>query len=497
PFTATDSIIHIYVDDGVYTVTLTVEDDDRGNTTSSTKITVNNVAPTIEPFGQFTVDESSSLDLTAISSDPGSDDLIFTWEFELGPTISSIHYNDGVGPEPIYDPITNEIKSPGGTYPFSITDTVIHTYGDNGVYNVTLTVADDDGDSTSYITNITVNNVAPTITPFSPTTILEEGIPLTLSTASSDLGSDDLTFTWEFELGPTITNTYYNDGSNPDPYPSPGGTYPFFATDTVTHTYGDNGVYNVTLTVTDDDGGSTTYITNITVSNVAPTIVNVEAYMHVNFTLRVAGEKYHSVNITLYEDDVEIWSAGVTRQPGSPDEQAATLSGYIINLGSSYRAVVDYLPNDPRVNGMVWGGNPVWVILEFQDGTSERLHHTFNVRKSYWNSDHWNHIDPWEVDLTGTILKHGITFEATATDPGSDDLTFYWEFGDGGTLGPNTYFNDGMSPDPFPSPEINAILATDIVYHAYTASGTYTVTLTVMDDDGGIATATWIMVIPG
>jgi len=217
--------------------------------------------------------------------------------------------------------------------------------------------------------------------------------------------------------------------------------------------------------------------------------------MYVNFTTRVAGEKWHSVNMSLYEDDVKIWNTEVTRQPGNPDEQSVSLTDCKINLESSYRAIVDYLPNDPRINGNVWGGNPVWILLEFQDGTSEKLHHTFNVRKADWNSDHWNHIDPWEVDLTGIIHRHNITFEAQAVDPGSDDLTFNWTFGEGGTTGPNTYYNNGISPDPYPSPEINPMNAIDIVMYAYTTSGSYTVVLVVTDDDSGITSTTFIFTI--
>jgi outer membrane protein assembly factor BamB len=492
PFSFSDESHHIYGDNGVYHVLIIISDDDGGATTFwSPDAIIDNVPPVLSVNIPLTVDEGEDVLLRADAKDNGTDDLTFTWDLGDGtPSITGTYFNN--------DPLntSDPYPSPWGTYPFNASDSVSHVYGDNGIYQVTLTVEDDDGGTITYFRNITVNNVAPTIEPMVPI-IVEEGSPFELTAISTDPGSDDLTFTWDFEYGPTITTTYYNDGSGPDPYPSPGGTYPFLVSDLVSHTYGDNGVFMVRLIVEDDDGGSTTQITNITVNNVTPIIENIEAYMHVNFTLRVAGEKYHSVNITLYEDDAQIWCAGVTRQPGSPDEQAATLSDYSINFGSSYRAVVDYLPNDPRVNGNVWGGSPVWIILEFQDGTFERVHHTFNVRQSDWDSDHWNHIDPWEVDLASLIYRHNITFEATASDLGSDDLIFDWDFGDGGTVGPNTYFNDGVHPDPYPSPNVNPINVTDTVMYAYSLSGNYTVTLTVTDDDGGAEAATLIIMIPG
>jgi len=54
---------------------------------------------------------------------------------------------------------------------------------------------------------------------------------------------------------PATATTYFNDGIGPDPYPSPGGTFPFTATDTQVHRYSLAGRFDIKLTVSDDDGG--------------------------------------------------------------------------------------------------------------------------------------------------------------------------------------------------------------------------------------------------
>src|SRR2546428_4942754 len=93
-----------------------------------------------------------------------------------------------------------------------------------------------------------------------------------------------------------------------------------------------------------------------------------------------------------------------------------------------------------------------------------------------------------DEDKEGGSCGATFTFRATAHDPGSDDLTFFWDFGDG-TNASHTYYNNGVSPDPYPSPGPTfPVNVTNETTHTYTKSGNFTVTLIVSDDDRGNVT---------
>ncbi|MFQ6059866.1 MAG: PKD domain-containing protein [Thermoplasmata archaeon] len=92
----------------------------------------------------------------------------------------------------------------------------------------------------------------------------------------------------------------------------------------------------------------------------------------------------------------------------------------------------------------------------------------------------------WEADLTATTLSYGITFEATAFDPGADDLTFYWDFGDG-TIIIKVYPNIN---NPFP------VRITDTLTHTFSRGRRYSVTLTVEDYGSGFFVAVVTLVPP-
>jgi len=215
------------------------------------------------------------------------------------------------------------------------------------------------------------------------------------------------------------------------------------------HPYGDDGVYKVTLKVTDDQNLTDTDVCYITVQNVDPTVIIESITMDVEIGLRIAGRKYNNVSMTLYEDGNPIGNVSIERMPGSPDEQMAWIP-VSINFSKPYNATVTYTPEDPPNVG----GNPVWIYIKSQNGSIKKIHHTFNVQQSKKrDSEHWNHVEPWEVDLNGHFI--GLPFEITShiTDPGSDDLNLTFAYGSQTVT--VTYLNNPPNPDPYPSPGVN------------------------------------------
>jgi hypothetical protein len=261
----------------------------------------------------------------------------------------------------------------------------------------------------------------------------------------------------------------------------------------LTHVYGDNYLYPAALEVQDDDGGLGDGPISIDVENVNPEVVgNIEAYTGGSLTLRVAGEKWHDVTATIYLNGVETYVGSIVRMPGSPDDQAVTLGNISFDLRGNdmLSAKVVYTPMDDPINGQLWGATPAWLIFRSEHGDESSLKHTFNVR----HNDTWT----WDVpDLKAILVGIPIDFTATAADPGSDDLTFVWNWGDGSSVSSVTVYNNGVSPDPYPSPEINPITATVTVQHAFTVAGMQTITLKVIDDDGGFVVAIMITTLNG
>ena len=127
--------------------------------------------------------------------------------------------------------------------------TALPSYADGlNSYTISASAQDEDGTFPAGNTvEVTVNNVAPTVEGGADQTV-NEGDTVSFSGSASDQSPDDiLTYAWDFGDGAAASGTL-----------------------TPTHAYGDNGIYTVSLTVTDDDGGVGTDDLTIMVNNVAP-----------------------------------------------------------------------------------------------------------------------------------------------------------------------------------------------------------------------------------
>jgi outer membrane protein assembly factor BamB len=302
---------------------------------------------------------------------------------------------------------------------------------------------------------------------------------------------DELIFSWDF-------NNFADADSDGDPTNDDESNDPI-----TSHTYGDNGNFTVTLTITSQATGMQAKDTCfVVVLNVAPDLNVGEPKMEIEIGLRVAGSKWSNVGLTLYEENVKVGYLEVERWPGSPENNPIYSGPTLptsLDLSKSYKAIVTYDPypdsmdeirGDQPNNGKDSkdnAANPVWLSVKFADGSEEKLHHIFNTQQSkIKNSPHKNHIEPWEVNISSLFFGHSFELTVHETDPGSDDLTFTYLYNSQGSTFIN--LNDPPDPDPFPSPEVNPM---DIITtHEIQYSGPGIMTLTVTDDDGGSAVTT-------
>ena len=223
----TFELSHTYPDEGIFTLTVEVCDDDEGCGSDSLTVTVDNVPPVVEIGGDGAIDEGDTFSRSGSFTDPDSD----TWT-------ATVDYGDGLGPQPL--------SLIDKTFQLS------HTYTDDDAYTLTVEVCDDKECSSDSLT-VTVDNVAPTVNVGNDTT-LEEGDTFLRAGSFTDPGTDIWTATVD-----------YGDGSGIQPLPLTDKTFQ------LSHTYTDDDAYTVTVEVCDEEECSSDTLT-VTVDNVPPVV---------------------------------------------------------------------------------------------------------------------------------------------------------------------------------------------------------------------------------
>ena len=391
---------HRYLDDDptetpgpdTYDIGVSVVDDDRGRGTATTAIGVTNVAPPADAvtLSPATVMEGQLMTFTVGFADVGTLDTH---------TVEVDWDADGV-----YDSIQTTRAGQRQVPLAHIWDDDDPTDTPEDVEDVRIRVTDDDGGEVVAARQVTVQNVAPfvcmTIVPTGPTLgetcagpvpiEMNEGESVSLVAGFSDPGLLD-THTIVIDWG---------DAGVPDTVLTPPVGTRSFAID---QALGDNGVFTINVTITDDDRGVGNESVQATVHNVDPTA-------------------------DIAED------AATAEQP----------------------------------NGTVFADGP--------DDSGVLDTPTFLVRRG-----------------------ESLTLSAHSADPGSDDLSFLWDWDTSDRYDLTTttamYRVNPPADDPLPSPTFQPRDVTDTQSHSWSQPCLYNVTLAVTDDDSGSAADdTWVVV---
>lgn len=282
-----------------------------------------------------------------------------------------------------------------------------HTYQNTGTFDVTLTVTDDAGDSDSATTTATIGagNQSPTADPQGPYTGSVGTAVAFDGSGSSDSDGTIASYLWDF-----------GDGT------SGNGA-------TTTHTYTAQGTYNLSLTVTDNDGAVDSASTSVTIdpANQAPTANAGGPYSGMagdTIVFDGTGSSDPDGTISSYAWD---FGDGASGSGATPSHVYASAGSYNVSLTVSDDGGLSHTDTTSVTIGSVANQPPVADAAGPYSGTAGM---------------------PVSFDGSGS------------TDPDGSIVAYEWDFGDGAT-------GTGSNPS-----------------HSYAAEGSYNVTLTVTDNDG-------------
>jgi len=486
------AISHIYADDNPTgtasdAVTITATMAAPNASSDSTVVIVKNVAPrnlALALSNDAVINEDDEVTLTVNWEDRGVDDTFMV----------RIDWDDGL--------VENHSAMPGQTFTHRyLDDNPTGTASDQ--YTIRVRVRDDDTGTTKANAALTVNNVAPVAT------------SIDISPSEVNEGDEqEFTFTWD-DPGSLDSYMVYIDWDGNGTYEeiwkagsdqSLTVTHMFLDDHPETGTPWDN--IEVKVRVVDDDTGVANSVEVVKVNNVAPTLCIV---VDPSAGDPVKGTSCLNVSLTINEGG-SVTARGVFQDPGVLDTHTVTIDwGYDAFPDTTF----NFAPNQahPMLDwhafsaSQIYGDNGTYTItVEVEDDDTGAATATATITV--------NNVDP-TVDINeteagpgvpGTILADGsgakddgtldvptfvtragtaVQFAAHATDPGSDDLSFTWNWGDGSPMTVVTSLVNPPNADLANSPSVQPRDIITTAVHTWTKACLYNVNVDVLDDDSG------------
>lgn len=254
----------------------------------------------------------------------------------------------------------------------------MHRYAANGIYTVTLAVTDNSGLVGTTQRNVVVVNTLP-CADFDYEETDTEGEPNKVAFTDKSTDADGTIVGWSWDFGEPESGAH-NTSTEQNPV----------------HQYSKNGVYTVTLTVTDDSGGTDTVTKVIQVRNTPPVV---------SVTSPAGGE--------LWVGEHELrWTAA---DADNAEEDLKIKLEYSADAGATWKLIAEGEAND---------GSYTWDTSKVDRGGK------YIVKVTATDPD-GGVGEGRSGEFTIVVLSRTVV---AAPNPASDCVTFYYSIGSNGTL---------------------------------------------------------------
>jgi hypothetical protein len=281
------------------------------------------------------------------------------------------------------------VPNPNATYQWELGDgataatpSVVHTYGDDGLYiaKLMVTVNQPGGATSRHFALIEARNVPPTVSA-GPNRTVNEGDPVAFTGTFSDpawLESHQAMWDWGDSQRPDLG--VVAETHNP---PAAQGTV------TGSHAWGDSGTYPVTLTVQGEGGAVGRSQTTVTVLNVPPTVdAGRPMFAYPCCVLTMEG---HFTDPGWLDSHAGFWDFGdstglqraVVRETNQPPAaKGVAISSHVYHECGTYQAICTVIDDD----GGVGKSSTIIQVVDIRNAGFEQ---GFHLRQSGAVANHW------------------------------------------------------------------------------------------------------------